>query len=129
MPFSPAGPDRPVLTLADLEAHDPQAPAGKRERRFCCPLPACSGKPIDAAHRTLSLNVSTGAWTCYRCGGSGQLREHWQPLTQARRDQARRAFSVSTTPPSQPVEADDKASEWRRQLESAVPGAGTSRAD
>ena len=124
--------DRPILTLTDLEAFDLRAPSGGRERRFCCPLPTCAGKPMDAAHRTLSLNVGTGAWVCYRCGGSGKLREHWQPLSQARQTQLRRAFSVSTTPPAkpaEPVEADDKASEWRAQLEGAVPVADTPGAD
>ena len=114
--------DRPVLTLADLEAFDPRAPAGKPERRFCCPLPACSGKPIDAAHRTLSLNVNTGVWTCYRCGGAGQLREHWQPPAQARQIQLRRAFSLSPDRPIEPQKADP---DWQGHLAGAIPIADT----
>ena len=64
----------PVLTLAELEAADPRAPAGGRERRFACPLPSYADKPRDAAHRSISLNVATGEWTCYRCGAGGRLR-------------------------------------------------------
>jgi hypothetical protein len=39
------------LELADLERFDGRAPAGRVERRFCCPN--CGGdKPLDAAHRS-----------------------------------------------------------------------------
>jgi len=86
------------LTLADLEAADPHAPAGTRERRFCCPLPACAGKPQDAAHRTLSVNVRTGAWHCFRCDARGVLREHWRPPPERRRTQLRRAFALDSVP-------------------------------
>ncbi len=57
--------DRPILTLADLEAFDPRAPARGKERRFCCPLPACQGKRLDGTHRSLSVNVESGAWHCW----------------------------------------------------------------
>ena len=114
--------DRPILTLADLEAFDPRASGGSRERRFCCPLPACAGKPIDAAHRTVSVSVATGAWTCYRCGGSGKLRRHWQPLAQARQIQLRRAFSLS---PDRPNESQKPDPGWQEHLAGAVPIADT----
>ncbi len=67
--------DRPVLSLAELEAYDPRAPfRGGKERRFCCPLPACAEKRIDAAHRSLTANVETGAWHWWRCGAAGKLQ-------------------------------------------------------
>jgi len=77
--------DRPVLTLADLEAHDPLAPPGGRYRRFWCPLPACSDKSLTREHRTLAVEVATGGWRCWRCGASGTLREHWQPRVSPQR--------------------------------------------
>jgi len=52
--------DRPVLTLAELEAFDPRATARGNERRFCCPLPACTDKRVDPAHRSLTVNLETG---------------------------------------------------------------------
>jgi hypothetical protein len=81
-----AGSDRPVLTLAELEAFDPRAPVGGAVRRFCCPLPACAGKPRDAAHRALVLRVETGLWRCWRCETGGRLREHWPPRKGGRTD-------------------------------------------
>ena len=98
--------DRPVLSLAELEAYDPRAPfRGGKERRFCCPLPACADKHIDAAHRSLTLNVESGAWHCWRCGGAGKVQERWAaaPLRPVQRRQrsaaaARRAFALK--PPS-----------------------------
>lgn len=83
------------VSLADLEAFDPRSPAGTRERRFCCPLRACAGKPRDAAHRTLSVNVQTGAWHCFRCDARGVLREHWRPAGERTRSQLRHAFSLA----------------------------------
>ena len=94
--------ERPVLTLAELEAFDNSAPAGGRERRFLCPLPGCAGKARDAAHRSLCLSVATGAWCCHRCGASGVLREHWRPLGNqraARRAAALRVFALPPPPP------------------------------
>lgn len=92
-------PERPVLALADLTAFDPHAAAGGAKRRFCCPLPACQGKPVDAAHRSLEVETATGFWRCYRCGGRGRLQEHWQPRL-PRRLAARRAFGLEPSPSS-----------------------------
>ena len=93
--FRPVAPDRPTLTLQELEAFDPTAPDRGRERRFCCPL-CGTGKRIDAAHRSLSLNTDTGAWHCHRCQAGGVLREKWQPLPpgERRRAAAKRAFAL-----------------------------------
>src|SRR3954471_17738005 len=62
--------DRPVLSLADLEAHDPNAPTGATERRFKCPL-------CTPAGRHLALNTATGAWWCHRCLNYGLISERW----------------------------------------------------
>ena len=70
-------PERPALSLTDLEAIDSGSRGQGTERRFCCPLPACEGKPRDRSHRSLSLQVATGLWHCFRCGASGLLRESW----------------------------------------------------
>jgi len=68
-------PNRPILSLEELDAFDPHAPQGAR-RRFCCPL-CGQGKPKDSAHRCLSVESATGLWKCFRCEASGQLREQW----------------------------------------------------
>lgn len=124
--------DRPVLALDDLEAVDPQAPRGGRERRFCCPLPACADMPRDAEHRNLSLNVETGAFVCYRCGGAGQLREHWRPPASRRREIARRAFGLATavvaapsTPPENRGGTGAPRWDWRAPWDATTDLAGT----
>lgn len=107
--------DRAVLTLAELEAFDPEAPARGRERRFCCPLPACGDKRHDGRHRSLSLNLETGQWHCHRCGGGGQVRERWpqrEPRFNARRASSRRAFALSgggSSVPGEAVKVEQKA--------------------
>lgn len=90
----------PILSLADLEAFDPVTVEAGRERRFCCPFPACSDKPVDRAHRSLVVNVETGAYLCHRCGAKGRLRDYWtrrQALTRGERSRlaTRRAFALS----------------------------------
>lgn len=120
---------RPVLTLADLEAFDPHAPEHGVRRRFLCPVPACVDKPRDRSHRSLSLEVATGLWKCWRCGASGQLREHWQPQPAGARAVARRAFTVvpaAASPAPRPTGARMGApaasdADWRAQLEMALP--------
>ena len=95
--------ERPVLTLAELEAFDPTAPAGGRERRFLCSLPGCTDKSKGAGHRSLSVNVATGKWTCHRCSAGGVLRERWRPTgnqRDARRAAALRAFALPPPPPA-----------------------------
>lgn len=67
--------ERPILSLAALEAFDVGVPHGNR-RRFCCPL-CGADKPHDAAHRSLSVESASGLWKCFRCNASGRLREFW----------------------------------------------------
>ena len=111
--------DRPILTLADLEAFDPQAPDRRPERRFCCPL-CGTGKRIDAAHRSLSLKVETGVWHCHRCDASGVLREKWTPLPRRARQRVvlRRAFALPERREEPPTE---KAATLQARLKAARP--------
>jgi Toprim-like len=116
---------RQALSLADLESNDPRAPRGGKERRFLCPL-CGKDKPRDSAHRSLSLNTSTGAWVCHRCGEKGLLKEHWtgaKPLNRRARTRAAlgRAFAIS--PSSDKAErrtaSDDQR--WREAWDASRP--------
>jgi hypothetical protein len=109
----------PRLSLAELEAFDPQAPpaGADGERRFCCPLGGiCADKPRDQAHRSLSVNIATGLWHCPRCKNGGQLTEHWTPRPTDRRARQRatlaRAFSLPAPPPSTPYPGPRWAQRW-----------------
>jgi len=131
--------DRPILTLADLEAFDPRAPARGKERRFCCPLPACQGKRLDGTHRSLSVNVESGAWHCWRCQGAGKLQERWEPRERpSSRNRARRAFglitparapvhaaAVTAAPPTVATEETVKTPKWRIMWNKAPSVVGT----
>jgi hypothetical protein len=105
-----------ALSLAELESCDPQGPLHGDERRFWCPLPACADKPLDGSHRSLSVNITTGLWTCYRCTAGGKLPEHWTDRPTDRRGRnalaAARAFAL---PPETPALARPPA--WREQWE------------
>lgn len=67
------------FTLAEIEAHDTRPISlGKNEFRYlCCLSESCRNKPLDAAHRSLCLNLGTGAFFCHRCQRKGKLREFW----------------------------------------------------
>jgi hypothetical protein len=85
------------LSLKGLEQTDPGAPSGGVERRFLCPL-CGEGKPKDAAHRSLGVNMQSGAWVCHRCGEKGKLSE-WKshkPLSGRvlQQQELKRAFSI-----------------------------------
>ncbi len=67
-----------VLTLADLERHDPHPQTGSDEQRFLCPLDGCRDHTDPRRHRSLTANVYTGLWWCHRCGSGGMLREFWK---------------------------------------------------
>ena len=106
----------PTLSLADLENFDRTAPTreGQKERRFLCPLPDCSEKRATAAHRSLAVNVGTGAWNCHRCHAKGKLREFWteaakdaRPTSRRDRDRQRIRRALQLPPPVQPVDNVD----------------------
>ncbi len=116
-----------AISLHDLGLFDPKIAdlslGQGGERRYLCPL--CGhDKPKDAAHRSLSLNTSTGLWRCHRCGESGKIRDAWEersPLP--RRERARaslaQAFALSTpTPPDAVVEASPAATPDKPEIES-----------
>jgi hypothetical protein len=121
--------NRPILALADLEAFDPHVPAGGRERRFCCPLPSCADKARGAEHRSLAVNMESGAWCCHRCDASGKLREFWSAASRSSRARAsvalRRAFRLEAptfSPP--PATAVTWRAAWRTtRLLAGTPGA------
>lgn len=62
----------PQLSERDLADFDP---GGGRGGRWLCPLCGPEHRQ-DAAHRSLSVERSSGAWLCHRCGASGLLLEH-----------------------------------------------------
>jgi len=108
-------PDRPILSLEELDAFDRYAPQGVR-RRFCCPL-CGQGKPRDGAHRCLSVESATGLWKCFRCEASGQLREQWQEKPRQSRARTHRALGqafgigrASTLSAPLPISIGGKAS-------------------
>lgn len=126
--------DAPTLSLAQLEAGDPNARSGANETRFLCPLPACADKQRGARHRSLSVNNASGAWRCARCGAGGKITEKWQRRERLTpRARARRAFSLDIQPAApaaravtQPVDpTETKAPAWRRMWDAALPVAGT----
>lgn len=123
--------NRSTVSLAELEAFDPAAPTGSRERRFCCPLPhpVCTGKAITSTHRSLSVNLATGEWYCHRCEAGGTIRESWTVRPRLlHRDRARvdlaRAFALRQQPAGQ---GDDPPTTqtWRRMWRGTVPLRGT----
>ena len=110
---------RPTLSLAELEAFDPQAPAGAR-RRFYCPL-CGQDKAKDAAHRCLSVETATGLWKCFRCDASGRLSEKWENREnrRARTTQALKQHFALNTPVSKTEAETPKP--WREHLKGLQP--------
>lgn len=60
------------LTLADLRAFDATPQGNGKWQRFLCPL-CGSGKTNEAAHRCLTVDVSSFGFVCHRCGAKGRL--------------------------------------------------------
>lgn len=111
------------LFLAELEAFDPHSPQSASERRFCCPL-CGEGKSRDATHRSMNVNVKTGAFVCQRCDARGKLADFWVGRPQINpRDSARQKLRRLTELPelddsSQPdAEMQRKVDELREQLD------------
>ena len=99
------------LSLSELELFDGRAPHGRRERRFCCPL--CGGsKPMDAAHRCLSVDTVTGAYYCHRCETKGKLREWFTDAP---------AIPARSFAPIAPPAAKATPETWRKWLAAAAP--------
>jgi transcription elongation factor Elf1 len=100
--------DLPALSLADLEAIDPYAPAGGNRRRFLCPLCGPEHRQ-DATHRSLSLEVATGYWKCHRCGERGQLRDNWRSMSPRKAALARLKRVTALKPAAVPDAVTDPA--------------------
>ena len=135
-----------ALSLHDLGLFDPSAAnlslGQGGERRCLCPL-CGQGKPRDAAHRSLSLNMGSGLWRCYRCGEAGKVRDAWEErLPLPRRERARlglsQAFALPVPPsdepdapaevaPASPEAAPEKppVAQWKRDLRALQPLGGT----
>jgi hypothetical protein len=115
------------LSLATITAFDPAGGRGGTERRSCCPF-CGTGKPIDAAHRSLSVNVVEGVFLCHRCGARGPLEDAargWDFRTRRTgRDFARARRSGPAAPLHTPA-PPEAALRVRNRLEGSVPIAGT----
>ena len=61
------------MMLADIESFDPDPRVSGVYSKFQCNQPACEGKPHDALHKSLSVNMETGVWHCFRCSAHGVL--------------------------------------------------------
>jgi len=62
---------RAILSRATLDQYDhaPQRSGGRE--RYYCPLHGGDNQ------RSLSVDPTTGQYTCHACGATGTLREHW----------------------------------------------------
>jgi hypothetical protein len=120
-----------VLSLAELEAFDPQAPVRAVERRFCCPLPACAGKTLDSTHRSLCVNTDSGAWNCKRCGATGRLRDRWdnRPSRSGRYRPRLQRLGALPPPPLPSAPPIDMAPTWTDRWERSIAILGTPGAD
>jgi hypothetical protein len=116
------------LSLAELEAYDPNSPQRKKERRFLCPL-CGDGKPRNRAHRSLAVNTQNGAWLCHRCSEKGLLKEFWteQPVLKFKARKAAAVARAFALPPRKVKEQPEAASEssCRSMWGAAVPLDGT----
>ena len=61
------------MYLTDIETFDPDPRVSGAYTKFQCNQPACEGKPHDAIHKSLSVNMETGVWHCFRCSAHGVL--------------------------------------------------------
>lgn len=117
------------LSLAELEGFDPEAKLGGKERRFCCPLCGQS-KSISEEHRSLALNVDSGAWKCHRCKAIGLLLDKQthtprENLQYKRRAALDTAFGISTAAPIPKKVDPQKEKMLRIQLQLLEPFAGS----
>lgn len=88
-----------IVTLVEVESYDSRpAAAGRDERRYlCCLSASCRQKPRDAAHRSLCVNVRTGAFFCHRCDARGKLKEFWEQCETKRLTKRQKAKSALNT--------------------------------
>lgn len=116
----------PMLSLADLHAHDPRPTRYGVNLRFCCPLPGCADKKVNQAHQSLSVQQQTGAYKCHRCQAAGVVREHQtrgqdeQGGASWRKQRAKKVFALAPPKPER-----ENKEEWKRHLHSLLPLADT----
>lgn len=127
--FAPVS-NRTVLTLAEVEAFDPNPTTSAGRRRFACLL--CRS---DGQH--LAVDDDTGRWRCWRCQAYGIVKEHWHAQGEAAALSAAVAFgsaAESSGAATRMAERRQAAttrltpkdeSWWRRYCESSLPLAGT----
>ena len=63
------------MFLADIESFDPDPRSSGAYTKFMCNQPACAGKLDDAGHKSLSVNMESGVWHCFRCSAHGVLED------------------------------------------------------
>jgi DNA primase len=74
-----------AVSLSQLENYDPHPLRQGTRTRYLCPLSAaCRAKPLDNAHRSLSVENTSGVFYCHRCGEKGKLREFWEERKDAK---------------------------------------------
>lgn len=89
------------MYLTDLEAFDADPTLRGKYTRFACNQPACDGKPHDVGHQSLSVNMETGVYTCFRCAAHGVLEDdvfgddddEWIAPRETARNRMQSAFS------------------------------------
>jgi hypothetical protein len=115
------------VTLEELERYDPRAAPGKHRRRFACPF-CGDGKPCDKEHRSLSVEVDSGLYKCWRCQKGGKLESPWQ----ARLPRVRKAKvwgppprMDEEAPPCEPHASGAQSADWRAMLRDVRPLAWT----
>ncbi len=119
-------PQAPALSLADLEAFDPQGKARAGEKIYRCPI-------CNSSERALHVNHESGLWNCKRagCGVSGKLTDFWteRPKLKGReysRLALRRAFALEAPKPkSEPA----TAATWREYFDKSAAIEGTPGAE
>lgn len=112
--------ERPLLSLADLEAYDPHGGrSGGANRRYLCPL-CGDAKKRDSAHRSLSLESANGLWHCWRCDARGQLVEHRanrnEQSAKERAKIGRSRLSELSPIGSNSTSLDEDFRQWRERL-------------
>ena len=121
-----------VLSMEELQRFDSHPSQSGGQIRFCCPLPACAGKPVRPMHQSLTVNPQTGAWICQRCKGAGKLREFWEdrpfvPMSRKEksRQDLRRRFSLPPTSDIAPTADPEAVQKLKALLAGCVDLAGT----
>lgn len=118
--------------MSALEQHDPESPHRQSERRFLCPLPACSGHQNSKKDRSLAVKVADGLWNCHRCSEGGKLAEFWTdtPATATYIPSKKTSKPVHVLQPDKTIDEcplDDIRLDWlskqpRLSADAAAPG-------